>query len=63
MTGDIVNLRRVRKARARDAADQAAAANRAAFGRSRADKSLAETRRQLADARLSGHRRTEPDEP
>lgn len=63
MTGDIVNFRRARKARARVAADEAASVNRAAFGRSRAEKTLAATTRQLADARLSGHRRTEPDEP
>lgn len=62
VTGDVVNLRQARKARTRAAAERAAAANRAAFGRSRADKTLAETMRHLADARLSGHRRGEPDE-
>ena len=63
MTGDIVNLRRVRKARAKTEAEQAAAANRAAFGRSRAEKIASEAARQRADARLSGHCRTEADEP
>ena len=36
--GEVVNLRRVRKARARDQAEAQAAANRAAFGRTLADK-------------------------
>lgn len=63
MTGDIVNLRRARKTRARETEEAAAAANRAAFGRSRAQKTLAEATRRLDEARLSGHRRTEPDEP
>ena len=63
MAGDIVNLRRARKARAKAEAAQAAAANRAAFGRSRAEKSVADATRQQAEARLSGHRRAEPDEP
>lgn len=63
MTGEVVNLRRARKARAKAAADQAAGANRVAFGRSRSDRTLLDAERRLAEARLSGHRRTEPDEP
>lgn len=35
---EIVNLRRARKAKARDEAETAAAANRAKFGRTKADK-------------------------
>ena len=36
--GEVVNLRRARKARARDDAAATAAANRAAHGRTRAEK-------------------------
>lgn len=36
--GEVVNLRRARKARARDTAETTAAANRAAFGRSKAER-------------------------
>ena len=63
MTGEIVNLRRARKARAKAAQNQLAATNRATFGRPRADKTLADATNRLVDARLSGHRRAEPDEP
>ena len=38
---EIVNLRRARKARARDAAEVTAAANRAAHGRTRAEREAA----------------------
>jgi len=36
--GDVVNLRRARKAKARDDAATTAAVNRAAFGRTKADR-------------------------
>jgi len=36
--GDVVNLRRARKAKARDDAAATAAVNRAAFGRTKADR-------------------------
>jgi hypothetical protein len=36
--GDVINLRRARKARARDAAASQAERNRAAFGRTRLEK-------------------------
>ncbi|WP_010183330.1 DUF4169 family protein [Sphingomonas sp. PAMC 26605] len=39
--GEVVNLRRARKARARDAAETTAAANRAAFGRSKDERDAA----------------------
>lgn len=63
MSGDVVNLRQARKTRAKAAKDQLTAANRAAFGRTRADKTRAEAEHRLADIRLSGHRRVEPDVP
>lgn len=36
--GEVVNLRRARKARARNTAETTAATNRAAFGRSKAER-------------------------
>ena len=39
--GDIINLRRARKARARETAAQIAAQNRAAFGRTKSEKQAA----------------------
>lgn len=48
---DIVNLRRARKTKARDEAETTAAANRAKFGRSKADKAV-----QIAeDTRVKAH--------
>ena len=46
---EVINLRRARKAKARDAATAAADANRAAFGRTRAERmsSSAETERTI----------------
>lgn len=58
--GEIINLRRVRKAR--DRADQAekADANRIAFGRTKADHQLAAATSRLESKRLEGHK-LEPD--
>ena len=55
--GEVVNLRRARKARARGAAEAQAAANRAAFGRTKAEKQAIadETARRERD--LDGTRR------
>ena len=39
--GEVINLRRARKARARVDAEQKAAANRAAFGRTKAERDAA----------------------
>jgi hypothetical protein len=58
--GEIVNLRRARKVRERREADAQATANRAAFGRTRAEKDVEEARRDLDARRLEGHRLTEP---
>lgn len=54
--GEIVNLRRARKDRARADADRKAEANRIAFGRSKAEKSLTQAERDLAERRIEGHR-------
>lgn len=58
---EIVNLRRARKQRARRDADAAAAVNRVAFGRTRAEKDRQDAVRALDTRRLDGHRReTDP---
>jgi hypothetical protein len=54
--GDVVNLRRARKAVARSQAEQKADANRIAFGRTKAEKSLTKGERDLAERHIEGHR-------
>ncbi len=54
--GEIVNLRRARKRKARVREEDAAAANRAAFGAPKTAKRAARAERQLAERRLDGHR-------
>ena len=60
--GEIVNLRRARKARARDAAAQRAAENRARHGASKAEREVEAKRQTLANARLDGAKRPLPPE-
>lgn len=57
MTAEIINLRRVRKEEARASAKDAAEANRAAFGRTKAEKSVAKAEKNAAQRKLDGHRR------
>ena len=57
MTGEIVNLRRVRKAAARQSAQAKAAENRAVFGQSPAARKALEREAALARAKLDGHKR------
>lgn len=59
MTAEIVNLRRVRKEKARADEKRAAEANRAAFGRTKAEKSVTKATKDAADRKLDGHRREE----
>lgn len=54
--GDIVNLRRARKARDRASAEAQAEQNRIAFGRTKAERKLTEAKKTLAERRLEGHR-------
>ena len=54
---EIVNLRRARKDRARREADTAAAANRAAFGRTPPPRDAQEAEKSLQARKLDGHRR------
>ncbi|MCW5714197.1 MAG: DUF4169 family protein [Bauldia sp.] len=57
MTAEIVNLRRIRKEKARADDKRAAEANRAAFGRTKAEKSVTKAAKDAADRKLDGHRR------
>jgi hypothetical protein len=59
--GDIVNLRRVRKAKARAEEGTKAAANRLLHGRSGAERKLTEATKKLETRRLEDHRRDNPD--
>jgi hypothetical protein len=64
--GDLINLRRARKAKARQQDEAAAAQNRLRFGRSKAEQSLTTARQQYEDARLDGHllpQHPPPDSP
>ncbi len=60
--GDVVNLRRARKVKVRADADQKADANRIAFGRTKAEKSLTKAEHELAERRIEGHRLEQPRE-
>ncbi len=55
--GEIVNLNRARKDRAKAGARATAAANRAAHGRSKAERTRAETERERAARLLDGAKR------
>lgn len=59
--GEIVNLNRARKDRAKATKTARAATNRVAHGRTKAERSLAEKERDRASNLLEGHRR-EKDE-
>lgn len=56
MSGEVVNLNQARKKRKRDEETAVAAANRARFGRTKTEKSLAAAKADLAARRLEGHR-------
>ncbi|MGO4672873.1 DUF4169 family protein [Bosea sp. 2YAB26] len=53
---EIINLRRARKQRQRVAAEAKADQNRIDFGRSKAERSLTEARRDKAIHELDGHK-------
>jgi len=57
MSAEIVNLRRARKAKAREKAEEAAAHNRATFGRPKAERDRAAAESALEARRLDGHAR------
>ncbi len=58
---EIVNLKRVRKQRARAEKDKAAEANRVLHGTPKAVRKLADARKDQAEQRISGHRLEKPD--
>ena len=57
---DIVNLRTARKQKARAAREAEAAANRAAFGRPKAERELNAAKEAIDRQRLDGHRLDRP---
>lgn len=54
--GDVINLRRARKAKRRTDADVSTAAQRAAHGRTKAEKKLSKAQRDAAARKLDGHK-------
>ena len=58
--GDLVNLRRARKDRARREKEETAQANRVAFGRTKAERQLTDAQKRLEAAKLDAHRRDKP---
>jgi hypothetical protein len=58
MSGEVVNLNQARKKRKRAEDEASAAANRARFGRTKAEKSLAAAQADMAARRLEGLRLT-----
>ncbi len=55
--GEIVNLRRTRKQKARAEAETEAAAQRLTHGRSKAERKKTTTEQEAADRKLDGHKR------
>jgi hypothetical protein len=54
----VVNLRRARKLKKREAAEADAASNRLALGQTKAQKKLKQAERKAAKEHLDGHKRT-----
>jgi Domain of unknown function (DUF4169) len=54
--GDVINLHRARKKKARDVLAKAADANRVKFGRTKAEKTLTDAKSKLENRKLDGHR-------
>jgi hypothetical protein len=54
----VVNLKRVRKLKEREAAEAHAAANRLTFGQTKAQKKLKQADLKAAEKKLDGHKRT-----
>ncbi|MCO4055581.1 MAG: DUF4169 family protein [Bosea sp.] len=63
MSAEIINLRKARKAKARDAANAEAQANRVAFGRTKAERSASGADKALAARKLDAHRLTSAADP
>ncbi len=58
--GEVVNLRRARKDRARREKEAQAQENRVAFGRSKAERELSAAKKSLESQRLDAHKRESP---
>ncbi len=54
--GEILNLKLHRKRKARTARESEAAANRAKFGRAKDERKLIESKHDLEEKRLEGHK-------
>lgn len=59
---EIVNLRRARKQRERQAAEKQAEQNRISFGRTKAERRLTDAERERGARELDGHRLPDGDE-
>jgi Domain of unknown function (DUF4169) len=57
VSAELINLRRVRKAKARSTAEKEAAENRRRFGLSKSDRALGAAEKALADRNFEAHRR------
>lgn len=57
MSADLINLRRARKAKARDEKERQAKTNRLAFGRTKAEKKETAAERDRALRAIDAHRR------
>ena len=55
--GEVINLRQVRKAKARAESEQKASVNRMQFGRRKEDKELLRKLDERAEKNLDGHQR------
>ncbi len=60
--GEIVSLNRARKRAAREQADTQARANRARFGRSKAERKIEEAGKRRSEAAMEQHRIEREDE-
>lgn len=61
MSGDVFNLNKVRKAKAKAENRAKSAVNRSVFGRTKAERSAAKLQADKASRTLDGHKRTPAD--
>lgn len=57
MNDNVINLKRVRKTKARAEAEATAESNRIAHGRTKAEKKLTQAEKESAARKLDGHKR------
>lgn len=62
MSAEVINLRQVRKAKARGEREKTAAENRAKFGRTKDDRAKVQAETESAAKRLDGHKRNPEDD-